>query len=179
MLHKDAGECRLVIVGDRGWRYEQIFRKVQTLGLEDRVQFWGYVPDSELPLLYRGAECSSTLSLRGVRRAHRGGHGVGLPRGVLESLLDAGCRGRGGPPRGSRGREGHGGGNGAGTRDPSLADALRTRGLVRAQSFRWEDAAKCSSTCTKASWARRRDEGDVLHVDLRANVLSARTGEGR
>lgn len=45
----------LVLVGGKGWLYDEIFARVETLGLQDRVRFAGYVPDEELPLWYNAA----------------------------------------------------------------------------------------------------------------------------
>lgn len=49
-------ELKLVLVGGKGWLYDDIFRQVQALGLAERVIFTGYVPDDELPLWYNAAE---------------------------------------------------------------------------------------------------------------------------
>ncbi|MEM8857350.1 MAG: glycosyltransferase family 1 protein, partial [Chloroflexota bacterium] len=46
----------LIFAGGKGWYYEEIFNLVKTLQLEDRVQFMGYVPDEDLPLVYAAAE---------------------------------------------------------------------------------------------------------------------------
>jgi len=45
----------LVLAGGKGWMYEEIFRTVQTLGLEQDVLFTGYVADEEVPVLMAGA----------------------------------------------------------------------------------------------------------------------------
>src|SRR5262249_4643639 len=128
---------------DRGWQYEQIFRKVQTFGLEDRVRFLGYVPDSDLPLLYRGAELLVYPSLY---------EGFGVP--IVEAMASGCpvvCSNRSSMPDvvGEAGllvdpedAKAMAEAMGRVLGDPSLADALRTRGLTRAQSFRWEDSAR-------------------------------------
>ncbi len=46
---------KLVIAGGRGWLYNTIFEKVQSLGLASEVIFPGYVSDEELALWYRAA----------------------------------------------------------------------------------------------------------------------------
>ena len=56
MARLDDSELKLVLVGGKGWLYDEIFRQVQTLGLEARVIFTGYVPDEDLPLWYNAAE---------------------------------------------------------------------------------------------------------------------------
>lgn len=52
----DDPELKLVLVGGKGWLYDDIFRQVQALGLTERVIFTGYVPDDDLPLWYNAAE---------------------------------------------------------------------------------------------------------------------------
>lgn len=46
----------LVLAGQKGWYYDEIFAAVETLRLEDKVKFIGYVPDEDVPLLLRGAK---------------------------------------------------------------------------------------------------------------------------
>lgn len=48
---------RLVIAGARGWLYEDILARIETLGLTRDVMLPGYVPGGELPLWYNAAEC--------------------------------------------------------------------------------------------------------------------------
>jgi glycosyltransferase involved in cell wall biosynthesis len=45
----------LVLAGGKGWFYDDIFARVQALGLEQQVRFTGYVPDADLPLWYSAA----------------------------------------------------------------------------------------------------------------------------
>lgn len=45
----------LVIAGRKGWQYDSIFEKVNTLGLNDRVIFTGYVDAADTPVLIKGA----------------------------------------------------------------------------------------------------------------------------
>ncbi len=48
-------DVALVLVGGKGWMYEEIFEGVRAKGLDERVRFTGYVPDAELPLWYNAA----------------------------------------------------------------------------------------------------------------------------
>ena len=52
----DDSAVKLVLVGGKGWLYDEIFQQVQAMGLTDRVIFTGYVPDDALPLWYNAAE---------------------------------------------------------------------------------------------------------------------------
>jgi glycosyltransferase involved in cell wall biosynthesis len=65
----------LVLAGQRGWLYSDIFQTVEELGLKDQVIFLGYVPDDDLPGLYSGADLFAYLSWY---------EGFGLP--VLEAM---------------------------------------------------------------------------------------------
>lgn len=47
---------KLVLIGGKGWLYDDVFQQVNALGLTERVIFTGYVPDDELPLWYNAAE---------------------------------------------------------------------------------------------------------------------------
>lgn len=68
-------EPSLVVAGQKGWRFADIFARVERLGLQDQVVFTGYVPDSDLPALYSGADVFVMPSLY---------EGFGLP--VLEAF---------------------------------------------------------------------------------------------
>ncbi len=48
-------DLELVLVGGKGWAYEEIFSLTRELDLEKRVRFTGYVSDGELPLWYNAA----------------------------------------------------------------------------------------------------------------------------
>ncbi len=49
-------DLQLVLVGGKGWLYDDIFAQVQALGIAAKVIFTGYVPDIELPLWYNAAD---------------------------------------------------------------------------------------------------------------------------
>lgn len=50
-----ATDAPLVIGGSKGWLYDEIFAKVKTLNLGDRVHFTGYIERDDLPLWYAAA----------------------------------------------------------------------------------------------------------------------------
>jgi glycosyltransferase involved in cell wall biosynthesis len=66
---------RLALVGATGWDFEQVFERVQALGLEREVIFVGRVPREVLPFVYSGAMLFLYPSLY---------EGFGLP--VLEAM---------------------------------------------------------------------------------------------
>ena len=71
----DKIKSQLVIVGKKGWLYEDIFTTVEQLGLTKDVVFTDYVPLTELPALISGAKFYILPSLY---------EGFGLP--LLEAM---------------------------------------------------------------------------------------------
>lgn len=70
-----GGELQLVIVGKKGWLYEEILAAPKSFGIEENVKFLDFVPDEDLQLLYKNATCYVLPSLY---------EGFGLP--VLEAM---------------------------------------------------------------------------------------------
>jgi len=133
---------KLVIAGRPGWLYQPTFDRIKALGLEDQVRVLGYVPDEDLPALYRAAEvfvfpslyegfglppleamacgtpviCSNTSSLPevvGDAGLLVNPHDVAAWTAALERLLS----------------------------EAELRQELRQRGLHRATKFTWKEAA--------------------------------------
>ncbi len=136
-------EHDLVIVGGKGWLYEPIYERVQSLGLGERVRFAGRAADEDLPAIYSLASCLAYPSFY---------EGFGIP--VLEAMA---C---GTPVVTARASSlPEAGGEAALYVDPhdgeSLAQALervlddeplrarlRAAGRVQAARFTWEVAAQ-------------------------------------
>jgi len=55
-LAAQRADISLVIVGRLGWMYEEVFQLIEALGLSERVQFTGYVPAEDLPMVYNLAQ---------------------------------------------------------------------------------------------------------------------------
>lgn len=139
---RGAERIPLVVVGSKGWLYEETFRTVARLELEDQVSFLGYAPEEDLPALYTAADLFVLPSLY---------EGFGLP--VLEAMS---C---GAPVACSRAASlQEVAGDAARYFDPynpeAMAEAiwtlwrdadqrahLRERGLKRAAAFSWKRAA--------------------------------------
>jgi glycosyltransferase involved in cell wall biosynthesis len=68
------GKVGLVLVGGRGWLYDELFARVESLGLDDEVIFADYVMGDELPIWYNAATVVAYPSVY---------EGLGLP--VLEA----------------------------------------------------------------------------------------------
>ena len=59
----DAPHLKLVIVGKKGWLYDQILDQAKRLGISDRVIFTGFAPTDDLPGLIKGARAFVLPSL--------------------------------------------------------------------------------------------------------------------
>lgn len=68
-------DLELVIVGKKGWLYEDILAAPEKFGIKDRVKFLDFVPDGDLKEMYKEAKCFILPSLY---------EGFGLP--VLEAM---------------------------------------------------------------------------------------------
>ncbi|MDI6827157.1 MAG: glycosyltransferase family 1 protein [Armatimonadota bacterium] len=53
IVHKAFNQrCSLILVGGKGWFYQELFEFTRQLGIGDSVRFLGYVPMEDLPALY-------------------------------------------------------------------------------------------------------------------------------
>ena len=76
----DRGDLRLVVAGSRGWKTAPIYRRPQELGIADRVDFLGYVPDDDLPKLFARCRVFVLPSIiEGFRPAAARGDGFRRP----------------------------------------------------------------------------------------------------
>lgn len=74
-LRKDDRNLSLVVVGSKGWMYDEFFAKVEELGLQSAVRLLGFVPDEDLPAVFRAATVYVMASVY---------EGAGLP--LLEAM---------------------------------------------------------------------------------------------
>lgn len=65
ILKKDKtyNNLQLVIIGKKGWLYEEIFEKVKQLNLKKEIIFLDYIVEDDLPVLYQEASCFVLPSL--------------------------------------------------------------------------------------------------------------------
>jgi glycosyltransferase involved in cell wall biosynthesis len=147
---------RLVLAGGRGWLYDELFARVEELGLAQEVVFPGYVANDDLPLWYNAATVLAYPALY---------EGFGLP--VLEALAS------GTPVLSSNASSlPEAGGNAAVMVDPYDVDALakqmdrllndrdrrlqlRERGLAHASQFTWAQAAQETAQVYQRALAAR------------------------
>ncbi len=71
----DLADTKLVVVGKPGWSYEESYDAPKKFNIEKNVMFPGFLPDSDLPPLFSGAEAFISISLE---------EGFGLP--LLEAM---------------------------------------------------------------------------------------------
>jgi glycosyltransferase involved in cell wall biosynthesis len=74
-LGEQGLQVPLVVVGGKGWLYDDFFRRLEGLDVRHAVQFTGYVPADDLPVLYSAATVATMPSVY---------EGAGLP--VVEAL---------------------------------------------------------------------------------------------
>jgi len=68
-------DIKLIVIGKKGWMYEEILESPKKFSVENRVKFLNFVSDEDLPLFYKNALCFVLPSLY---------EGFGLP--VLEAM---------------------------------------------------------------------------------------------
>ena len=134
---------KLVIVGRKGWLYEQLFADIKKMGLESEIIFTGFVPDEDLPFIYGNARVFLYLSLfEGFGLPPLEAMACGVPvvtsntTSLPEVVGDAGITV---PPTDIDAVES------ALKRvlnDPVLAAKMRESGRCRAQLFSWDAAAQ-------------------------------------
>lgn len=74
-LRKGDRNLALVVVGSKGWMYDEFFARVEELGLQGAVRMLGFVPDDDLPAVFRAATIYVMASIY---------EGAGLP--LLEAM---------------------------------------------------------------------------------------------
>jgi len=143
LLDRREVSVPLVIVGSRGWLYEEIDRQVETLRLQEHLRFLPDTPDADLPALYNGAALLAMPSFY---------EGFGLP--VLEAMA---CgtpvliSDRGSLPEVAGAAavivnpddpEDIATGLARGLSDPDLRARLRADGPAHAARFTWKETAR-------------------------------------
>lgn len=74
-LRRDYRDLHLIVVGAKGWLFDDFFKRVEDLNLTDAVRMLGYVPDEDLPGVFRAATMYVMASVY---------EGAGLP--LLEAM---------------------------------------------------------------------------------------------
>jgi glycosyltransferase involved in cell wall biosynthesis len=138
----DTPDVALVIVGGRGWMYENLFALVNKLELQDRVVFAGFVDDEDLPALYNLAEIFCFPSqYEGFGIPPLEAMACGVPviaadnSSLPEVIGDAGIMIDASDQAALADALNHL------LRDQTRQQELAARGLSRARRFQWQDAA--------------------------------------
>ena len=142
-IERSFGNLHLIIVGPKGWLYESVFKKVEELGLTNKVHFTGFVADEELIYLYNGAQVFVYPSFY---------EGFGIP--VLEAMA---CKipvivsntsslpelvGDAGMLVDPHSQEGFAEAMRKVLGDKDEAERLSEKGYLRSANFSWEKSAK-------------------------------------
>lgn len=136
-------ELQLVLIGGKGWLFEEIFARIQQLQISERVHFMGYVPDNQMPAWYAAADLFVFPSVyegfgMPIIEAMAAGTPVvasnqsSIPEAVGEAGLTfdpqniAECAAR----------------IMAVLHDPQLSATMQAKGLAHARQFSWERAGR-------------------------------------
>lgn len=133
----------LMLIGGKGWLYDEVFNRVQELGLRDEVRFVGYVPGEHLPWWYNAAELfvyPSVYEGFGLPPLEAMACGTPVITSTVSSLPEVvGSAGLLVDPADT-------GALAAAMRqvleDESERERLGAAGLVQAKRFSWEDTAR-------------------------------------
>jgi glycosyltransferase involved in cell wall biosynthesis len=145
-------DLELVIIGKKGWLYEEILQAPQKFGIKEHVTFLENINDEELSLFYKHAQCYVLPSLY---------EGFGLP--VLEAMKH-GC-----PVITSNSSSlPEAGGDAALYVDPEDVDdiAAKIAKLVSDRSLRDELIEKGKKQVTKFSWDKAARETLAVLEDV-------------
>ena len=136
------GNFQLVIVGSKGWMFDEVFQTVERLKLQDRVLFPQFVVDDDLPTLFAMATLFVYPSLYegfGLPVAEAMACGVPVVSSNASSLPEvAGDAALYFEPRDV---DGMADSLRRALSDESLRNDLRAKGLAQVRKFSWEKAA--------------------------------------
>ena len=139
----EPANLKLVIGGAKGWFYEDVFARVEELGLEGEVLFPGYIPASELPLWYNAAELFVYPSLyEGFGLPPLEAMACGTPVVVADTSSLPEVVGEAGVIVNPLDVEGLAEAMRRVLGDEALQQEMKERGLRRAQGFSWAETAQ-------------------------------------
>jgi glycosyltransferase involved in cell wall biosynthesis len=159
-LREEGLKIPVLVVGGRGWLYDDFFQRLEQLDVRDSVRFPGYVPSADLPLLYGAATIAVMPSVY---------EGFGLP--VLEAMA---C---GTPVVSSRTSSlPELGGDAAHYFDPYKVEAIAAaiRSVWTDNDLRREMGQRGIAWAARFSWERAADETIAVY-----NRVLAGEGEGQ
>ncbi|MCL5960394.1 MAG: glycosyltransferase family 4 protein [Chloroflexi bacterium] len=134
---------KLLIAGGKGWLWDDVFRKVRDLNLDDDVVFAGYVPEADLPALYNLADLFVYPSLYegfGLPVAEAMACGTPVVTSNTSSLPE--IVGEAGLMVAPTEVEALADSIERALTDAALRDRMRVAGLAQSAKFTWQKAAK-------------------------------------
>ncbi len=155
----------LMLLGGKGWLYDEIFARVEMLDLQNEVNFVGYVPAEELPLWYNAATLFVYPSLyEGFGLPPLEAMACGTPVVTSEASSLPEVVGQAGLLADPTSSEALAAAMERVLADSDLQEEMGKAGLVQAKEFSWQKTA----ACTVDSYQRALRAG--------ANVNSQRDG---
>lgn len=152
----------LMLVGGRGWLYDEIFARVEALGLTDEVHFVGYVPAEELPLWYNAAALFVYPSLYegfGLPPLEAMACGTPVITSTSSSLPEV--VGQAGLMVDPTDTEALAAAMAQVLTDEGLRDGLRAAGLAQARGFSWQKTALQTVVSYRQAVISEGDQADV------------------
>ncbi len=129
----------LVLVGNRGWLFDEAMRLINSLKLTEHVRYFENLPDAELPALYNGAHCLSLTShYEGFGFPVLEAMGCGVPVVISDRASLPEIAGGAALSVSPDDSSAHAHALEQLLFDDTLRQQLRDRGLERARGFTWE-----------------------------------------
>jgi glycosyltransferase involved in cell wall biosynthesis len=156
-LLRDEGATTapLVMVGGKGWLYDEIFERAETLHLTQHVRFFHDVPNADLPGLYSAAGVLTTPSFyEGFGLPALEAMTFGTPVVVSDRASLPEVVGEAGLLVNPDNPEDIARALGRALNDGALRAQMRERGLAQAARFTWERAARETLTVYRKVLAR-------------------------
>ena len=133
----------LVLGGKKGWYYDDLFRLIKDLKLEDRVIFTGYVDEEDMPALYNAADLFAFPSLyEGFGFPPLEAMACGTPVISSDTSSLPEVVGEAGILLGPENEELWADKMIEVIQNPSLRQKMKEKGLQQAKRFSWEETAK-------------------------------------
>jgi glycosyltransferase involved in cell wall biosynthesis len=133
----------LILVGGKGWLYDEIFARVESLGLKDSVRFAGFVSPEDLPKWYNAATLFVYPSLYegfGLPPLEAMACGAPVITSTASSLPEV--VGRAGLSVDPTDTEALTDAMNQVLEDHELRDEMRAKGLMQARGFSWQETAR-------------------------------------